>query len=110
MTHKKHEGILSSVFFFVGFANNGSDNHGFTFSPAFLLLEGDLRKKNCGGILPCVQIMVCCWYQVLVSVCPPRALRRIFPPVVTGSCLILLGISLVTTGFQEWGGGSYWQV
>jgi len=37
MTHKKHE---------VGFANNGSDNHGFTFSAVFLLLEGDLRKKK----------------------------------------------------------------
>jgi xanthine/uracil permease len=73
-------------------------------------LEGNCltEEKAYGKILG--TIMVCCWYQVLVSVCPPRALRRIFPPVVTGSCLILLGISLVTTGFQEWGGGSYWQV
>ncbi|KAH8939363.1 hypothetical protein BDL97_15G033700 [Sphagnum fallax] len=70
-------------------------------------LEGNCltEEKAYGKILG--TIMVCCWYQVLVSVCPPRALRRIFPPVVTGSCLILLGISLVTTGFQEWGGGSY---
>lgn len=51
-------------------------------------------------------IAVCCWVQVLVSFCPPRTLRRIFPPFVTGTCIILIGVSLIATGFEYWGGGS----
>jgi xanthine/uracil permease len=54
-----------------------------------------------------LQLLVCAWYQVAVSFVPTRALRRIFPPVVTGTCLVLLGTSLLGSGFQNWGGGSY---
>uniref|UniRef100_A0A0D6QX84 Xanthine/uracil permease n=1 Tax=Araucaria cunninghamii TaxID=56994 RepID=A0A0D6QX84_ARACU len=52
-------------------------------------------------------IVVCCWLQVAASFCPPRILRRIFPPTVTGISIILIGVSLITTGFEYWGGGSY---
>ncbi|XP_057854129.2 uric acid-xanthine permease isoform X2 [Cryptomeria japonica] len=52
-------------------------------------------------------ILVCCWLQVAASFCPARILRRIFPPTVTGTCIILIGVSLITTGFENWGGGSY---
>ncbi|KAH9304470.1 hypothetical protein KI387_008874 [Taxus chinensis] len=52
-------------------------------------------------------ILACCWLQVAASFCPPRILRRIFPPIVTGSSIILIGVSLITTGFKYWGGGSY---
>lgn len=51
-------------------------------------------------------ILVCCWVQVAISFCPPRTLRRIFPPIVTGTCIILIGVSLITTGFENWGGGT----
>lgn len=52
-------------------------------------------------------VLVCCWVQVLASFCPPKTLRRIFPPIVTGTCIILIGVSLIATGFENWGGGSY---
>lgn len=43
---------------------------------------------------------------VAISFCPPKTLRRIFPPFVTGTCIILIGVSLIATGFEYWGGGS----
>lgn len=65
------------------------------------------RCKIMWFCLMCVQVLVVCWYQVAVSFCPPRILRRIFPPIVTGTYLILLGVSLIGAGFQQWGGGTY---
>jgi hypothetical protein len=36
---------------------------------------------------------------------PQRALRRAFPPEVTGVCVTLIGLGLVGTGARYWGGG-----
>lgn len=37
----------------------------------------------------------------------PKVLKRIFPPVVTGTVILLIGASLVgESGFLNWGGGS----
>lgn len=52
-------------------------------------------------------ILVCCFYQIGVSFVPSRVLRRLFPPVVTGSCLVLLGTALIGSGFANWGGGVF---
>lgn len=41
-----------------------------------------------------------------LSFLPPRTLKRMFPPIVTGVTVFLIGLSLVTSGFQSWGGGS----
>jgi len=38
-----------------------------------------------------VQILVCCWLQVLISFMPLKVLRRLFPPVVSGVTVILIG-------------------
>ncbi|KAF8975917.1 hypothetical protein BGZ46_008737 [Entomortierella lignicola] len=50
--------------------------------------------------------MVCSLLPILLSFVPPRALKRIFPPIVTGVTVMLIGVSLVTSGMQQWGGGS----
>ncbi|GBG73953.1 hypothetical protein CBR_g17667 [Chara braunii] len=50
-------------------------------------------------------VLVGCWLEVILSFCPPRVLRRIFPPVVTGVVVVLIGTSLVAVGFKYWGGG-----
>eukprot|EP00850_Spirogloea_muscicola_P010979 SM000066S20454 [mRNA] locus=s66:480443:485518:- [translate_table: standard] len=52
-------------------------------------------------------ILVTCFLEIGLSFCPPKVLRKIFPPVVTGTTVILIGIALLTTGFQYWGGGVY---
>ncbi|CAM6116353.1 unnamed protein product [Calypogeia fissa] len=62
-------------------------------------------RKAYGHVLG--TILVTCWFQVALSFCPPRYLEKIFPPVVTGPTVILIGVALITTGIEEWGGGTY---
>lgn len=38
---------------------------------------------------------------------PPRKLRKIFPPLVTGITVVMIGVSLIgKSGFLNWGGGA----
>ncbi|CAN0188845.1 unnamed protein product, partial [Hapterophycus canaliculatus] len=37
----------------------------------------------------------------------PKALRKVFPPIVTGVTVFLIGAALVGTGFKYWGGGAF---
>jgi len=52
-------------------------------------------------------ILVCAWWQVAMSFVPTKVLRRVFPPVVTGTCLVLLGTALIGSAFENWCGGIY---
>ncbi|KAI1487372.1 permease family-domain-containing protein, partial [Biscogniauxia mediterranea] len=49
---------------------------------------------------------VCALLEVLIAFIPPKIMLRIFPPIVTGPTVMLIGISLIETGFQNWAGGS----
>ncbi|KAK4700913.1 hypothetical protein P7C70_g5330, partial [Phenoliferia sp. Uapishka_3] len=50
---------------------------------------------------------LCSLLEMGISFCSPKTLRRIFPPVVTGTVVVLIGASLVgSSGFLDWGGGS----
>jgi len=49
--------------------------------------------------------MLCCMLQILLSFAPPKQLRRLFPPAVTGVCVTLIGTGLSGTAFKYWGGG-----
>lgn len=44
--------------------------------------------------------------EILLSFMPPAALKRIFPPLVTGPTVMLIGVDLIGTGFKNWAGGS----
>lgn len=44
--------------------------------------------------------------EIAVSFLPSSVLRALFPPIVTGSSLFLLGASLVSVGLRDWAGGS----
>ena len=37
---------------------------------------------------------------------PPKTLRKLFPPMVTGVVLLLGGVNLVSAGINNWAGGS----
>ncbi|KAG0098576.1 hypothetical protein BGZ93_011105 [Podila epicladia] len=50
--------------------------------------------------------MVCSLLPILLSFMPPKVLKRIFPPIVTGVTVLLIGVHLVTSGMTQWGGGS----
>ncbi|KAL1648438.1 hypothetical protein SLS58_002193 [Diplodia intermedia] len=49
---------------------------------------------------------VCALIEILMSFMPPRMLKKLFPPLVTGPTVMLIGISLIESGFQNWAGGS----
>jgi len=49
---------------------------------------------------------VCALLEILMSFTPPKLLRRIFPPLVTGPTVLLIGVKLIGTGFANWAGGS----
>ncbi|KAL2826460.1 uric acid-xanthine permease, partial [Aspergillus cavernicola] len=48
----------------------------------------------------------CALVEILLAFVPPKIIQKIFPPIVTGPTVMLIGISLIGTGFQDWAGGS----
>ncbi|KIW05951.1 purine permease, variant [Verruconis gallopava] len=48
----------------------------------------------------------CALIEVLMSFCPPKLLKKMFPPIVTGPTVTLIGINLISSGFSNWAGGS----
>ncbi|KAI1312624.1 hypothetical protein EDD11_002933 [Mortierella claussenii] len=50
--------------------------------------------------------MVCSLLPIGLSFLPPRVLKKVFPPIVTGVTVMLIGVNLVTSGMSQWGGGS----
>ncbi|ODQ66183.1 purine permease [Nadsonia fulvescens var. elongata DSM 6958] len=67
-----------------------------------------------GTLLPCPDgygaiigtAAVCGLLEILLSFLPPKILQKIFPPIVTGPVVLLIGVHLIETGFQNWAGGS----
>ncbi|KAI9313156.1 permease family-domain-containing protein [Dichotomocladium elegans] len=64
--------------------------------------------------LPCPQgwgailgtSMVCSIFEIAVSFLPPKVLKRIFPPMVSGVTIFLIGCSVINTALKDWAGGS----
>lgn len=50
--------------------------------------------------------LLCALLNVLVSFSPSKVLRKIFPPIVTGPVVLLIGVSLIQSGFEDWVGGA----
>ena len=67
-----------------------------------------------GNKLPCPQgygaiigtAACCALLEVLLSFAPAKVLKKVFPPLVTGPTVMLIGISLIESGFEDWAGGS----
>lgn len=49
---------------------------------------------------------LCALLQFVLSFVPPKALHRLFPPIVTGPVVLLIGAALAQTGVEDWAGGS----
>jgi len=49
---------------------------------------------------------VCALIEILMSFTPSHILKKVFPPLVTGPTVLLIGVSLITSGFEDWAGGS----
>eukprot|EP00798_Chlamydomonas_sp_ICE-L_P024766 gene24766-10408_t len=51
---------------------------------------------------------ICCIIPLLISFMPYRYIKRVFPPVVLGVTIMLIGIKLTGgSGLYNWGGGSF---
>ncbi|KAF2662686.1 xanthine/uracil permease protein-like protein [Lophiostoma macrostomum CBS 122681] len=67
-----------------------------------------------GNKLPCpdgygaiIGTAACCaLIEVAMAFTSPRILKKIFPPLVTGPTVCLIGVNLISSGFQNWAGGS----
>ncbi|RMZ79242.1 hypothetical protein DV737_g3499, partial [Chaetothyriales sp. CBS 132003] len=60
--------------------------------------------KGYGAILGTAA--VCALLEVALSFAPTKVLQKVFPPLVTGPTVMLIGINLIGTGFEGWAGGS----
>ncbi|KAK3985644.1 putative uric acid-xanthine permease [Cladorrhinum sp. PSN332] len=49
---------------------------------------------------------LCALIEIALSFMPPKIMLRIFPPIVTGPTVMLIGIHLIESGFKNWAGGS----
>ncbi|KAL5529884.1 hypothetical protein ACEPAF_6141 [Sanghuangporus sanghuang] len=71
--------------------------------------DGTLTRDPCpdayGRVLG--TSMVCAFLEIFMAFVPVRILQRIFPPMVTGTVILLIGASLIgSSGIANWGGGS----
>ncbi|EXJ70378.1 uric acid-xanthine permease [Cladophialophora psammophila CBS 110553] len=81
---------------------------------AQMYANGKCQLDADGNRLPCPDAYgaligtcaLCALVEIALSFLPPKALRNIFPPIVTGPTVILIGVSLIESGFQDWAGGA----
>ncbi|KAF7560182.1 hypothetical protein G7046_g3984 [Stylonectria norvegica] len=74
--------------------------------------NGSCPLAEDGTKLPCPDAwgaflgsMLCTVFiQILMSLVPPRLLNKIFPKIITGSLLLLIGVFLIGNGMQNWAG------
>lgn len=52
-------------------------------------------------------VLVASFVEIALSFLPPKVLKKLFPPVVTGTCVVLIGVALSGTGMKYWGGGVF---
>lgn len=51
--------------------------------------------------------LICSFLEIFMSFVPTRILQRVFPPIVTGTVILMIGTSLIgSSGIPNWGGGS----
>ncbi|KAL2890511.1 Uric acid-xanthine permease [Ceratocystis lukuohia] len=76
--------------------------------------DGYCELDSDGNRLPCPKAYgavlgtaaLCALIEVCMAFVPPRMLLKVFPPIVTGPTVTLIGVSLIETGFSNWAGGS----
>lgn len=79
-----------------------------------LYANGTCPTDTDGSQLPCPDgygallgsILCTVWIQIGMSLVPPKTLNRVFPKLVTGTLLLLVGVYLIGNGMQNWGGSS----
>lgn len=81
---------------------------------AQMYANGYCPKAADGTKLPCPEgygailgtSAICALVVVAISFLPPKIMLKIFPPIVTGPTVMLIGVKLIQSGFKNWMGGS----
>ncbi|KAG2115491.1 xanthine uracil permease [Suillus clintonianus] len=77
--------------------------------PSTTAADGTVTRGPCPDAYGMVlgTALICAFLEIGLSFLPPRVLRRIFPPMVTGTFILMIGSTLVgSAGMSDWGGGS----
>ncbi|KAG1758206.1 xanthine/uracil permease [Suillus occidentalis] len=77
--------------------------------PSTTAADGTITRGPCPDAYGMVlgTSLICAVVEIGLSFLPPRVLRRIFPPLVTGIFILMIGSALVgSSGIANWGGGS----
>ncbi|KAI8379144.1 permease family-domain-containing protein [Radiomyces spectabilis] len=78
------------------------------YCPTQTLEDGSLQHLPCphawGAVLG--TSMVCSFFEIGMSFLPPKTIKRLFPPIVSGTTILLIGCSVISTALQDWAGGS----
>ncbi|PWN90148.1 Xanthine/uracil permease [Acaromyces ingoldii] len=77
--------------------------------PMVTMADGTQTRGTCpqGYGMVLGTAAVCGLLEVFLSFMPARVLRRMFPPLITGPVVFLIGTSLIgDSGFLNWGGGA----
>ncbi|KAI0375763.1 Xanthine/uracil permease [Pilatotrama ljubarskyi] len=77
--------------------------------PSTVGTDGTVVKGPCPDAYGMVlgTSMICAFLEIFMSFVPPRILKRVFPPMVTGTVIVMIGASLIgSSGIPNWGGGS----
>ncbi|CAO3664583.1 unnamed protein product [Rhizopus stolonifer] len=76
--------------------------------PTEILEDGSTQYLPCpdafGAILGTQ--MLCSLLSIGISFLPPKIIRKLFPKIVTGVVLTVIGANLLGTGMESWAGGS----
>lgn len=84
-------------------------------SSAFSIFNSFYNTGRCETGQPCPEAWgallgtsaLCSLTEIGLAFVDPRKLKRIFPPLVTGTVVLLIGASLIAeSGFLNWAGGS----
>lgn len=76
--------------------------------------NGMCPRAPTGERLPCPEgygailgtACLCALLEIGLSFMPPKLLQRFFPPLVTGPTVMLIGVSLIHTAFENWAGSN----
>ncbi|KAG2433014.1 hypothetical protein HXX76_008741 [Chlamydomonas incerta] len=52
-------------------------------------------------------IAMCAVIPAILSFFPIRIIKKIFPPIVCGITIMMIGVHLIGAGFKNWGGGAF---
>ncbi|KAF9498939.1 Xanthine/uracil permease [Pleurotus eryngii] len=77
--------------------------------PTTTAADGTITRGPCPDAYGMVlgTSLICAFLEIALSFASPRALKKIFPPLVTGTVILMIGASLVgESGIPNWGGGS----